>query len=42
MTIDELQRKLDAITGDDPISIARRLAIMEMIGKLMEAQEHGD
>lgn len=38
MDINELKRKLDAITGDDPISIARRLAIMEMIGELMEQE----
>lgn len=36
MTIEELKEKLDSITGDDPISIARRLAIVAMINKLME------
>ena len=38
--IDELKRKLDAITGDDPISIARRLSIIAQINALMEAQEN--
>ena len=36
MNIDELKEKLDSITGDDPISIARRLAIIAMINRLME------
>ena len=36
MDINELKEKLDSITGDDPISIARRLAIMELIGQMME------
>lgn len=39
MTIEELQRKLDSITGNRPIDIARKLAIIEMIGELMERQE---
>ena len=38
MTIDELKEKLDSITGNDPVSNARRLAIMAMIGKLMEQE----
>lgn len=33
--IEELKRKLDAIKGDDPISIARRLAIIARINELM-------
>lgn len=36
MDINELKEKLDSITGDDPISNARRLAIMELIGQMME------
>lgn len=39
MDINELKKKLDAIKGENPISNARRLAIMAMIGKLMEEQE---
>lgn len=35
MTIDELKAKLDSITGNSPIDEARRLAIMAMIGDLM-------
>lgn len=38
MTIEELQRKLDSITGNSPIDNARRLAIMAMIGELMERE----
>lgn len=33
--IEELKRRLEAITGDDPISNARRQAIAELINKLM-------
>ena len=39
MTIEELKEKLDSITGNRPIDDARRLAIMAMIGKLMEQQD---
>lgn len=39
MTIEELKAKLDSITGNRPIDNARRLAIMAMIGKLMEQEE---
>lgn len=39
MTIEELKEKLDSITGNSPIDNARRLAIMAMIGKLMEQQD---
>lgn len=42
MTIEELQRKLESITGNGPIANARRLAIMDMICKMMEAQEQGE
>ena len=38
MTIEELQTKLDSITGNSPIDNARRLAIMAMIGELMERE----
>ena len=38
MTIEELQKKLDSITGNSPIDNARRLAIMAMIGELMERE----
>lgn len=38
MTIEELKEKLDSITGNSPIDNARRLAIMAMIGKLMEQE----
>lgn len=38
MTIEELKKKLDSITGNRPIDNARRLAIMAMIGKLMEQE----
>ena len=34
--IDELKARLDAITGDDPISNARRLQILAIIYQLME------
>jgi hypothetical protein len=37
--IEELQRKLEAITGDDPVSIARRLEIIAMINELMTQGE---
>jgi len=40
MTIDELKAKLDSITGNRPIDEARRLAIMAMIGELMNEQEN--
>ena len=36
MTIEELKAALDGITGNSPIDNARRLAIMAMIGRLME------
>ena len=39
MSLDELKEKLDSITGNSPIDNARRIAILDMIGKLMEAQE---
>lgn len=39
MTIEELKEKLDSITGNRPIDNARRLAILAMIGKLMEHEE---
>lgn len=35
MTIEELKKKLDSITGNRPVDNARRLAIMDMIGRLM-------
>lgn len=35
MTIEELQARLESITGNTPIDDARRLVIMEMIWKLM-------
>lgn len=37
--IEELKRRLDAITGTDPVSIARRLLLIEKINELMAAQE---
>ena len=40
MTIEELKAKLDSITGNRPIDEARRLAIMAMIGELMNEQEN--
>ena len=39
MTIEELKKKLDSITGNRPIDNARRLAILAMIGELMEQEE---
>ena len=39
MTIEELQAKLESITGNSPIANARRLAILAMIGELMAQQE---
>ena len=38
--IDDLQRKLDEITGDDPVSNARRMEIITQINELMIAQEN--
>lgn len=35
--IERLTEILNSITGDDPISNARRLAIMEMINRLQGA-----
>jgi len=37
--IEELKERLDAITGDDPISNARRMAIIAEINRLMLEQE---
>ena len=42
MTIEELQRKLESITGNSSIANARRLAIIDIICKMMEAQEQGE
>lgn len=38
--IDELKNRLDAIAGEDPVSIARRLQIVAKINELMIAQEN--
>jgi len=37
--IEDLRERLEAITGDDPVSIARRLAIIARINELMLEQE---
>ena len=37
--LEELKRKLESITGEDPISNARRMAIIAMINRLTEEQE---
>lgn len=39
MNIRELKEKLESITGDSPVDIARRLAIMALIGELMNREE---
>ena len=38
--IEDLQRKLEQITGDDPVSIARRMEIITQINELMIEQEN--
>ena len=42
--IEELERKLNSITGDDPISNMRRMRILEQIFALMDqgAGDEGD
>jgi len=40
MTLEELQEKLESITGNTPIDNARRVAILTMIGQLMEQGEN--
>jgi hypothetical protein len=35
MTIEKLRKKLESITGDTPVDIARRLAIMALINQMM-------
>ena len=39
MTIEQLRKKLESITGDTPVDNARRLAIMAMIGELMNQEK---
>ena len=40
MTLEELQQKLESITGNTPIDNARRAAILAMIGRIMEQGEN--
>lgn len=39
--IEELKAKLDAITGHDPVSNARRLEIVALINELMMQENEG-
>ena len=38
MTIEEIQEALDKITGTDPISIARKRALLELLYELQAGQ----
>lgn len=39
MTIEEIQEALNKITGKDPISIARKRALLEMLYTIQNEQE---
>ena len=39
MTIEEIQEALNRITGTDPISIARKRSLLEMLYAIQDEQE---